>query len=342
MLDVPPDQTVRTLRFLQNHSSASFRCFIDCFGTDFPDRSGAGQGRFRVTYALLSTTFNARIRVQTYVDETTPLESATAVFAGADWFEREVWDMYGVFFYNHPDMRRILSDYGFEGHPLRRDFPLSGFVEVRYDDTEKRVVTEPVEIAQEYRTFDYTSPWEQVGGAGGSAWTRPRWRGGAPRSRLSGWVCGEGKAGALPVPQVRGGDGLCVWCPGSSSRVGAALLLGAVPMALPSLLPRGRPGGVPNGAATASTHAWCHASTLQQPTTPSPRGLPLPPAANRPVTSTPSRRHPPLGRRGRPRTVPAAGCPQRWPSRTPPRRRGSAPPRTGPPGRRQRCPPSAR
>lgn len=178
VLDVPPDQTVRTLRFLQNHSSTSFRCFIDCFGTDFPDRSGAGQGRFRVTYALLSTTFNARIRVQTYVDETTPLESATSVFAGADWFEREVWDMYGVFFYNHPDMRRILSDYGFEGHPLRRDFPLSGFVEVRYDDTEKRVVTEPVEIAQEYRTFDYTSPWEQIGGAGGVGVDTPKVEGG--------------------------------------------------------------------------------------------------------------------------------------------------------------------
>jgi len=174
VLDVPPDQTVATLRFLQNHSSTSFRCFIDAFGTDFPDRSGVGQGRFRVTYHLLSTTFNARIRVQTYVDETTPLESATAIFAGADWFEREVWDMYGVFFYNHPDMRRILSDYGFEGHPLRRDFPLSGFVEVRYDDTEKRVVTEPVEISQEYRTFDYSSPWEQVGKGGGVGVDAPK------------------------------------------------------------------------------------------------------------------------------------------------------------------------
>ncbi len=156
VLEVRPDDTVNVLRFLKLHASTQFKGFIQCTGVDYPER----RDRFRVVYALLSTRFNARIRVQTYVDEITPLESATSVYKGADWFEREVWDMYGVFFHSHPDLRRILTDYGFEGHPLRKDFPLSGYVEVRYDDTEKRVVQEPVEITQEYRSFDYLSPWE--------------------------------------------------------------------------------------------------------------------------------------------------------------------------------------
>lgn len=156
VLEVPHEDTVRVMRFLKLHSSAQFKGFIQATAVDYPERTD----RFRVVYNLLSTRFNARIRVQTYVDEITPLESATKIFKGADWFEREVWDMYGVFFHSHPDMRRILTDYGFEGHPQRKDFPLSGYVEVRYDDTEKRVVTEPVEIAQEYRSFDYSTPWE--------------------------------------------------------------------------------------------------------------------------------------------------------------------------------------
>lgn len=156
ILEVPHDRTVNVMRFLKLHSSAQFKGFIQATAVDYPEL----KDRFRVVYNLLSTRFNARIRVQTYVDEITPLESATKVFKGADWFEREVWDMYGVFFHSHPDMRRILTDYGFEGHPQRKDFPLSGYVEVRYDDTEKRVVTEPVEIAQEYRSFDYSTPWE--------------------------------------------------------------------------------------------------------------------------------------------------------------------------------------
>lgn len=156
VLEVPHDDTVRVMRFLKLHSSCQFKGFVQTTAVDYPER----KERFRVVYNLLSTRFNARIRVQTYVDEVTPLESATKIFKGADWFEREVWDMYGVFFHSHPDMRRILTDYGFEGHPQRKDFPLSGYVEVRYDDTEKRVVTEPVEIAQEYRSFDYSTPWE--------------------------------------------------------------------------------------------------------------------------------------------------------------------------------------
>lgn len=156
VLEVPHDQTVPVLRFLKLHSSSQFKCFIHCTAVDYPQR----KDRFRVVYSLLSTRFNARIRVHTYVDEITPIESATKVFQGADWFEREVWDMFGVFFHSHPDLRRILTDYGFEGHPFRKDFPLSGYVEVRYDDVEKRVVQEPVEIAQEYRSFDYSTPWE--------------------------------------------------------------------------------------------------------------------------------------------------------------------------------------
>lgn len=156
VLEVPHDKTVPVMRFLKMHSSSQFKCFIQATAVDYPER----KDRFRVVYNLLSTRFNARIRVQTYVDEITPLESATKVFLGADWFEREVWDMFGVFFHSHPDMRRILTDYGFEGHPFRKDFPLSGYVEVRYDDAEKRVVQEPVEIAQEYRSFDYSTPWE--------------------------------------------------------------------------------------------------------------------------------------------------------------------------------------
>lgn len=156
VLDVKQDCTTKMLNFLKLHTNAQFKCIIDVTAVDYPSRAQ----RFTVVYNLLSTTYNARIRVQTDVDEVTPLQSAVPIFPGADWFEREVFDMYGVFFFNHPDLRRILTDYGFEGHPQRKDFPLSGFVEVRYDDAAKRVVTEPVEITQEYRQFDYSTPWE--------------------------------------------------------------------------------------------------------------------------------------------------------------------------------------
>lgn len=109
---------------------------------------------------LLSVRFNQRVIVKTYTDELTPIDSVTPIYQGANWYEREVWDMYGVFFSNHPDLRRILTDYGFAGHPFRKDFPLTGFVEVRYDDEVKRVVCEPIELAQEFRKFDLGSPWE--------------------------------------------------------------------------------------------------------------------------------------------------------------------------------------
>ncbi|HEX2255410.1 MAG TPA: NADH-quinone oxidoreductase subunit C, partial [Afifellaceae bacterium] len=125
-------------------------------GVDWPERPQ----RFDVVYHLLSPRHNARIRVKLATDEATPVPSATVVLPGADWFEREAYDLYGILFAGHPDLRRILTDYGFQGHPLRRDFPLTGFVEVRYDEEQKRVVYEPVNLQQEYRSFDFLSPWE--------------------------------------------------------------------------------------------------------------------------------------------------------------------------------------
>ena len=125
---------------------------------DYPSRAL----RFEVVYHLLSIHHNSRIRIKTPLDEMTPLDSIVEIYNSANWWERETWDMFGIFFSNHPDLRRILTDYGFEGHPLRKDFPLSGFVEVRYDDSEKRVITEPIEMTQEFRYFDFSSPWELI------------------------------------------------------------------------------------------------------------------------------------------------------------------------------------
>jgi len=145
------------LLFLRDHTSCLFKVLVDICGVDYPER----ENRFEIVYHLISVKYNARIRVKTSVDELTPVPSVHRVHPGANWLEREVWDMYGVYFSNHPDLRRILTDYGFEGHPLRKEFPLSGYVEVRYDDAQKRVITEPLEISQEYRTFDFSSPWEK-------------------------------------------------------------------------------------------------------------------------------------------------------------------------------------
>jgi NADH-quinone oxidoreductase subunit C len=146
----------RFLTFLVNDANCDFRQLMDVCGVDYPERDE----RFEVVYNLLSLKHNFRVRVKITVDEETPVDSVCGIFSGANWFEREVWDMYGVRFNDHPDLRRILTDYGFDGHPLRKDFPLTGFVEVRYDETQKRVVYEPVKLAQEYRNFDFTSPWE--------------------------------------------------------------------------------------------------------------------------------------------------------------------------------------
>jgi len=149
-------QIVKVLGFLRDDPNCQFKVMVDVTAVDYPQRPE----RFDVVYNLLSLRQNARIRVKVRAGEDTPVPSVVGVFSAANWFERETWDMYGVFFADHPDLRRILTDYGFEGHPLRKDFPLTGFVEVRYDDEQKRVVYEPVKLVQEFRTFDFLSPWE--------------------------------------------------------------------------------------------------------------------------------------------------------------------------------------
>jgi NADH-quinone oxidoreductase subunit C len=131
---------------------------MDVCGVDYPGRAE----RFEVVYNLLSLTHNRRIRVKVHTDADTPVPSVTPVFSSANWWEREAWDLFGIYFINHPDLRRILTDYGFEGHPLRKDFPLTGYVEVRYDEDQRRVVYEPVKLPQEFRSFDFLSPWEGI------------------------------------------------------------------------------------------------------------------------------------------------------------------------------------
>jgi len=147
---------IKVVTFLRDDERCQFISFIDVTAIDWPGR----ERRFDVVYHFLSPKHNRRIRVKIAVDENSPVPSIIGVFPGADWFERETYDLYGVLFTGHPDMRRLLTDYGFEGHPLRKDFPLTGFVEVRYDDEEKRVVNEPVRLNQEFRNFDFLSPWE--------------------------------------------------------------------------------------------------------------------------------------------------------------------------------------
>ncbi|WP_336056216.1 NADH-quinone oxidoreductase subunit C [Nitratireductor sp. CH_MIT9313-5] len=155
-LIVEAGDIVDVLNFLKSDVQCQFVSFIDISGADYPAR----KKRFEVVYHLLSPRQNQRIRVKLSTDEDTPVPSVIDVFPGADWYEREVYDMYGVLFTGHPDLRRILTDYGFEGYPLRKDFPLTGYVEVRYDGEAKRVVYEPVELRQEFRNFDFLSPWE--------------------------------------------------------------------------------------------------------------------------------------------------------------------------------------
>jgi NADH-quinone oxidoreductase subunit C len=147
---------VEVVTFLRDDPRCQFWCFIDITAIDWPGRDK----RFDVVYHFLSPKLNQRIRIKAQTDEVTPVPSIIGVFPGADWFEREAYDLYGVLFTGHPDMRRILTDYGFDGYPLRKDFPLTGFVEVRYDDDAKRVVYEPVRLNQEFRNFDFLSPWE--------------------------------------------------------------------------------------------------------------------------------------------------------------------------------------
>ena len=147
---------VKLMTFLRDDPRCAFKCFIDVTAVDWPQR----ENRFDVVYHLLSPTRNMRVRVKVEAGEAIAVPSIIEVFPGASWFERETYDLYGVMFTGHPDMRRLLTDYGFQGHPLRKDFPLTGFVEVRYDDEQKRVVYEPVKLVQEFRDFDFLSPWE--------------------------------------------------------------------------------------------------------------------------------------------------------------------------------------
>src|SRR5262245_40540181 len=147
---------ISVLTFLRDDPGCEFKVLIDICGVDYPNRPR----RFDVVYHLLSVSKNARIRVKVEAEETRPIPSAVSVFPAANWFEREAFDLYGVLFEGHPDLRRSLTEYGFSGHPMRKDFPLTGYVEVRYDDEQKRVVYEPVKLVQEFRDFDFLSPWE--------------------------------------------------------------------------------------------------------------------------------------------------------------------------------------
>lgn len=147
---------VALLTFLRDDARCQFISLVDICGVDWPER----EDRFDVVYHLLSPKQNERVRIKVQTNEDDAVPSATSVFPGANWYEREAYDLFGILFNGHPDLRRLLTDYGFEGHPLRKDFPTTGFVEVRYDDEVKRVVYEPVKLRQEYRNFDFTSPWE--------------------------------------------------------------------------------------------------------------------------------------------------------------------------------------
>jgi NADH-quinone oxidoreductase subunit C len=146
----------RVLEFLRDDPRCGFTVLCDICGVDFPDRPQ----RFEVVYNLLSMRLNQRIRVKIATNEDEPVPSVVELFSSAGWWEREAWDLFGIYFAGNPDLRRILTDYGFEGHPLRKDFPLTGYVELRYDADQKRVVYEPVRLPQEFRSFDFLSPWE--------------------------------------------------------------------------------------------------------------------------------------------------------------------------------------
>ncbi len=153
------DRYVETVAFLRDDPQCRFVCFIDLTAVDYPER----ERRFDVVTHLLSPKYIRRIRLKVETDERTPVPSLTDLYPAANWYEREVWDLFGVYFSGHPDLRRLVTDYGFEGHPLRKDFPMTGYVEVRWDDEQKRVVTEPVNLNQAFRSFDFTSPWEGAG-----------------------------------------------------------------------------------------------------------------------------------------------------------------------------------
>ena len=153
---VKPSYLKDILLFFKNHIMFQFKILTCISGVDYP----MNKYRFQIVYELLSVRYNFRVRIKTFTHELLGIESSDKIFSASGWYECEIWDMYGVFFKNHSNLKRILTDYGFEGYPLRKDFPLSGFIEMRYNEIEKRVVNEPLELCQEYRTFNYLSPWE--------------------------------------------------------------------------------------------------------------------------------------------------------------------------------------
>jgi NADH/F420H2 dehydrogenase subunit C len=155
-IETTVDNLEKTLFFLKDHEGCLFKMLVDILVVDYPGR----EKRFSLVYCLLSLKYNVRIKVKISIDELTSVNSITNIYKSSCWMEREVWDMNGIFFENHPDLRPILTDYGFEGYPLRKDFPLSGYTEVRYDDSQKRVVSESLEMSQEYRVFNFNSSWE--------------------------------------------------------------------------------------------------------------------------------------------------------------------------------------
>ena len=155
---VETSEIQKVLVFLRDDINCQFKLLMELCGVDYPER----ENRFEVVYCLLSLSRNIRVKIRVSANERVPVPSVTGVFSSAGWWEREAWDLFGIFFSGHSDLRRILSDYGFEGHPLRKDFPLTGYVEVRYDDSQKRVVYEPVSLTQEFRDFDFMSPWEGI------------------------------------------------------------------------------------------------------------------------------------------------------------------------------------
>ena len=158
ILIIPAALLTDVVLFMRDHTNCQYKVLSDICAVDFLRK----QSRFEVVYNLISIKYNTKVRLKVFVNELTPLNTITSLYSCANWWEREVWDLFGIFFSNHPDLRRILTDYGFEGHPLRKDFPLTGYVSVRYDDVNKLVVSEPVELSQEFRTFNFTTPWNKT------------------------------------------------------------------------------------------------------------------------------------------------------------------------------------
>nr|YP_010395038.1 NADH dehydrogenase subunit 9 [Phytopythium vexans]YP_010395054.1 NADH dehydrogenase subunit 9 [Phytopythium vexans]DAZ89475.1 TPA_asm: NADH dehydrogenase subunit 9 [Phytopythium vexans]DAZ89491.1 TPA_asm: NADH dehydrogenase subunit 9 [Phytopythium vexans] len=156
-INIPHNKIIPIFFFLKNHTNSQFKLLSEICAVDYINK----QKRFEIIYNLLSIRFNNRLKVKILINELQPIDSLADIYKNADWSEREIWDMFGIFFLNHPDLRRILTDYGFEGHPLRKDFPLSGFLEVYYNELKKRVVYEPINLSQQYRLFEFNSPWNK-------------------------------------------------------------------------------------------------------------------------------------------------------------------------------------